>query len=190
MNGILESPHGNCWGKVGELTSITYFDGSNAKVGDIVQVFSDTSDHGESYICSENGKEFVMGIANYEIRNGISDSYKWHICKKIDSRDIKDGYKDSKGVCAVIKGHTSEITDGMKDRNGITTIVKANNDDNIIKSEKDLIYCFVSKGNVPFENRKYIEQMINIGVIQICANHFISAKIINKKTGEVINLLQ
>jgi len=54
----------------------------------------------------------------------------------------------------------------------------------------DLLYSFVLKSNIPFENRKHVEQMIDSGVLQICANHFVSAKIINKRTGEVTDLLQ
>lgn len=54
----------------------------------------------------------------------------------------------------------------------------------------DLLYSFVLKSNISFENRKHVEQMIDSGVLQICSSHFISAKIINKRTGEVTDLLK
>jgi len=171
MKNTLKDGNGKFYGRIGASACFNYSDRTGAKVGDLVGLYYDGKFECECYVVQkETGDPFVMGIGGTYIKNGVGegDDYIWTIKKIKDSSSITDGMKDSQGIIANIAPEETKF---------------------FTKQETDLLYCFVAKGNIPFESRKHIEQMIDCGIIQVCAHHFVSAKIINKRTGVVIDLL-
>jgi len=162
------------YGEVGEDTAVEYADGSKAKVGDLVQITSDGSSHDPNFVVKErNGYSFVMGLGSTKFSKGESLS-GFSITKYKDYFSVETGTIDS---CQV---KMLPFEDAKKQE---------------IKIEEGLwIYFLVLPSGFDIHSkelsREMLERDVKSGMMVFTEDMFSKAKMVNKQSGQVIDLLQ
>ncbi len=174
MENILVDKIGDNFGRIGASACFNYSDGSVAKVGDIVGLYLNGEFRSNRYVVQDGTMPFVMGIKDIYIKNGIGESPNndWSIRKITDASEIEDGMSDGNGIVAQVKSKYLKIHDEESDW---------------------LVFISTNGMGGHFSKEKVIEIIKNDftnGVLLLDERLFSSAKLVNKKSGQVIDLLK
>jgi len=171
MEGKLEDKYGKKYGDIGTPTCHSYQDGSTVKIGDRVKLIDTDNNRscGIKYVVELDGETFIMGVKGviFHLGCGTKDDNCWSIQKITDWSEIKNGDKDNQDIIARISEDKIEIP----------------------HKDNDLLYFITSKQPLTFEQAKGIEKMFSNNIVILNAPYVESAKMVNKRTGEVTDLM-
>ena len=171
---IMNSKEEN-YGIVGVQTNLFDSEGIQLTVGDLVDLKSSKGDnHGTSFVCCRDGEFFVMGI-RCDCYGGRV--HEWEVTINTKASDICEGTFDSKGLFVAF----------LDDKTDKPPVIEA------IKPKQNLQYIFAFKDLTSNKDKQIIREHVkNIDESSIAIIDpvmFKSAKLINKMTGEITDLL-
>jgi hypothetical protein len=96
---------GEFLGIVGEPTDMTYKDGSNICVGDVVESFRGICSTKLNFIVKDESKAYMMGLKSHTFKNGKSTHETWHIKSHKKFNEHSEHYLEEVSI------HTATIHD-------------------------------------------------------------------------------